>query len=258
MNRPLKPSEEIAVPKPERYPAISTIVKSLLATGVLLGFIVGGVCFTGKCRLPFAQYGDELTQKQIADRAAAFNALGPIHLVRVPEKEVPAAIESMLLSADAKRLLEADLAGQPYSDNIQEASPKGAPPLSGESRPSAHSSTSPQNVPADWAASRLGTGEGKHFEENRLSLAWISLWDTDAEDGDMVRIDSQGYSRTVLLKKRPVTLAVPVPADGIIKVTGIRDGEGGGITVGLASGTSEAVFPVMSEGQVLNLRVNLD
>ena len=92
---------------------------------------------------------------------------------------------------------------------------------------------------------------------NRLRLAWITLWDTDVEDGDVVRIDSQGYSRTVVLKKAPTTFAVPVPADGVIHVTGIRDGDGGGITVGLASGASKAVFPVMSEGQVLDLRVKV-
>jgi hypothetical protein len=92
---------------------------------------------------------------------------------------------------------------------------------------------------------------------NRLRLAWITLWDTDVEDGDVVRIDSQGYSRTVVLKKRPTTFAVPVPADGVIHVAGIRDGDGGGITVGLASGAYKAVFPVMSEGQVLDLRVKV-
>jgi hypothetical protein len=92
---------------------------------------------------------------------------------------------------------------------------------------------------------------------NRLRLAWVTLWDTDVEDGDVVRIDSQGYSRTVVLKKLPTTFAVPVPADGVIHVTGIRDGDGGGITVGLASGASKAVFPVMSEGQVLGLRVTV-
>jgi hypothetical protein len=91
-----------------------------------------------------------------------------------------------------------------------------------------------------------------------LRLAWVTLWDTDAEDGDVVRLDSEGYSRTVTLAKKPVTFAVPVPRDGIIKVTGIRDGEGGGITVGLASGASQAVFPIMSEGQTLGLKVSFD
>jgi hypothetical protein len=60
----------------------------------------------------------------------------------------------------------------------------------------------------------------------------------------------------VTLTKQPVRFAVPVPRDGVIKITGIRDGEGGGITVGLASGTSQAVFPIMSVGQTLDLKVS--
>jgi hypothetical protein len=92
----------------------------------------------------------------------------------------------------------------------------------------------------------------------RISLAWITLWDTDAEDGDVVRIDSGGYSRTVTLTKEPVTIAVPVPRNSIISVTGIRDGEGGGITVGLASGVSRAIFPIMSVGQTLGLKTQFN
>ncbi len=65
----------------------------------------------------------------------------------------------------------------------------------------------------------------------------------------VIRIDSQGYSRTVALAKAPITLAIPVPTNGIVNITGVRDGEGGGVTVGLASGASKAVFPIMSVGQ---------
>jgi hypothetical protein len=92
----------------------------------------------------------------------------------------------------------------------------------------------------------------------RLQLAWLTVWDTDAEDGDAVRIDSGGYSRTITLTKAPVTFAVPVPGDSILRVTGIRDGEGGGITVGLASGGSRAIFPIMSVGQALGLNVKFN
>lgn len=91
-----------------------------------------------------------------------------------------------------------------------------------------------------------------------VRLAWITLWDTDVEDGDVVRIQAQGYSRTVTLTKHGATFAIPVPAGGIVRVTGIRDGDGGGITVGLASGAAKAVFPIMSPGQTLELKVTLD
>jgi hypothetical protein len=62
----------------------------------------------------------------------------------------------------------------------------------------------------------------------------------------------------VRLTKKGDTFAVPVPADGIIKVTGVKDGDGGGITVGLASGETRAVFPIMSEGQELGLKVRMN
>jgi hypothetical protein len=88
-----------------------------------------------------------------------------------------------------------------------------------------------------------------------VRLVWVTLWDTDVEDGDIVRLDSQGYSRTVRLSKKGDTFAVPVPVDGVIKVTGISDGDGGGITVGVASGSERAIFPIMSEGQQLGLKV---
>ncbi len=92
----------------------------------------------------------------------------------------------------------------------------------------------------------------------RTRLAWVTLWDTDAEDGDVVRIESNGLSRTITLSKQPLTIAVPVPADSVIKVIGVRDGEGGGITVGFASGAARAVFPIMSVGQTLGLRVRFN
>lgn len=91
-----------------------------------------------------------------------------------------------------------------------------------------------------------------------VRLAWITLWDTDVQDGDVVRIQAQGYSRTVTLTKHGATFAIPLPTSGIVQVTGVRDGDGGGITVGLASGTARAVFPIMSPGQTLDLRVTLD
>ena len=103
-----------------------------------------------------------------------------------------------------------------------------------------------------------GMGLPSASRETPLRLAWITLWDTDVQDGDVVRIDSGGYSRTVTLTKRGETFAVPIPASGLITVSGIKDGDGGGITVGLASGADKAVFPIMSVGQSLGLRVTLE
>ena len=88
-------------------------------------------------------------------------------------------------------------------------------------------------------------------------LAWITLWDSDVEDGDAVRVECGGYARTVTLTKRGITFAVPVPPDGQIRLIGVRDGDGGGITVGLASGSAKVLLPIMSVGEVLNLNVRV-
>jgi len=91
-------------------------------------------------------------------------------------------------------------------------------------------------------------------DERPLRLAWITLWDTHAQDGDMVRVDSSGFSTTVTLSNTPITFAVPVPEQGVVNLTGIRDG-GGGITIGAMSGAQRVALPVMSVGQVLGVPV---
>jgi len=91
-------------------------------------------------------------------------------------------------------------------------------------------------------------------DERPVRLAWITLWDTHAQDGDMVRVDSSGFSTTVTLSNTPITFAVPVPEQGVVNLTGIRDG-GGGITIGAMSGGQRVALPVMSVGQVLGVPV---
>lgn len=50
-------------------------------------------------------------------------------------------------------------------------------------------------------------------------------------------------------------MAIPIARGVPIKLKGIRDGEGGGITVGMASGNAQATLPIMSTGQLLALKV---
>ncbi|MGB9152618.1 MAG: hypothetical protein WCD70_05975 [Alphaproteobacteria bacterium] len=208
----------------------------MLATGLLLTVVTTILYGSGVLPPPFVfHHGDDLSTQQMQERMTAFMALAPIPLNLVTADQVPEAIKSMNLSAGAKQSLMADLA-----KNDQESSAHA--PIADQSA----SAPTPTAQPTPEAAAA----------SDRLRLAWISLWDTDVEDGDAVQIESEGYMRTVVLKHEPITLAIPVPADGIVHVRGIRDGDGGGITVGLGSGTSVAVFPVMSEGQVLGLKVS--
>ena len=86
-------------------------------------------------------------------------------------------------------------------------------------------------------------------------LAWITLWDTHAEDGDILRFESDAaFPVEVKALNAPTTLAIPLPASGTVKVTGVVDG-GGGITIALKSGAAEIAWPTMQPGDSLDLPV---
>jgi hypothetical protein len=228
--------------KPEDQPAETPAAVSrgvwlptlLRATGAAALIAIAAVTYAhlagGGTGLSFTQgQKDAPSDAERQRRISAFAAQGALTLRSVEDANVSLALDTMELSPSNKRALLADVESPalPATEPLQSAqAPRLAPePLSARHTP--------------------------------LRLAWITLWDTDVEDGDVVRIDSQGYSRTVALTKRGVTFAVPVPTDGIITVTGINDGDGGGITVGLASGAAKAVFPIMSPGQSLGLSVTI-
>jgi hypothetical protein len=213
MHHPL-PFDKCAIAQPIKHTTGSVWLRSLLASGLLIGGIAVAVGVHGGAGLPVLfHHGDAVTALEAQERLNTFNALAPLPLLPVQDEDIDNAINTMHLPADARDSLLSDLAKRAV------------------------------NAPAP--ATR------------HVHLAWITLWDTDVEDGDVVRVDSMGYSRTVLLTKAPITFAVPVPIDGVVHVTGINDGDGGGITVGLASGASTAVFPIMSVDQSLGLKVRI-
>ena len=244
-------------PKAESEPKHSSsfllAIKSLLTTLILVAVVVIGMGLSGILDFSFlSRQSDNLSEAQRQERLNAFNALGTVHLLAIPEKDIPKAIESMQLSTAAKQGLQADLVRIPSSTS-DATDPKTETPSPSTTfqtvpNPSMKTATAPSPNPVMEVAPA---------KDDRIRLAWITVWDTDVEDGDVVRIDSQGYSLTIVLKKQPITFAVPVPTSGVINVIGIRDGDGGGITVGLASGASKAVFPIMSVGQILGLKVTM-
>jgi hypothetical protein len=230
----MKAQDETAHKSPQGsaqpHPTGSVIARALLASAAVIAVIAASLHLgSGGASWPLHGSGDAVSQANAELRAEQFATLAPLPLSLVPTSESAVALDSMQLEPSAKATLAESLAAPPSAARTA---------VSSGSVPSAAVTASASPEP--------------------LRLAWVTLWDTDAEDGDVVRLDSEGYSRTVTLAKKPVTFAVPVPRDSIIKVTGIRDGEGGGITVGLASGASQAVFPIMSVGQTLGLKVSFD
>jgi len=225
----------------------------------LVGLVGGTLYITSGSGLWFQrQPGDHVSEAEKQGRLTAFAALGTMPLARVPEGEMSVALQSMQLTTEAKQTLLSDLGhAAKASSTSRPGNTRSPSPSADPSLASGQVKTQP-SVPADQMRSGpLATPEAMPRVDDQLRLAWVTFWDTDAEDGDVVRIDSQGYSRTITLTKQPVTFAIPVPPSGVVNVTGIRDGEGGGITVGLASGQWKAEFPIMSEGQVLGLKVRV-
>jgi hypothetical protein len=218
-------------------PLPTVVCAILVGAGIAIGGGVYAHFTTGADIWTAPSQTDRLSDAENQQRQRAFEALGPLTLQVIPIADVSSAVDGMRLTTAEKDALLREARGA--------AAPAEVAPAPAEAAPASN----PEPTRAPQAASA---------EKSPLRLAWITLWDTDVQDGDVVRIDSQGYSRTITLTKRGATFAVPVPADGIVTVTGIKDGDGGGITVGLASGAAKAVFPIMSTGQSLGLRVTID
>lgn len=88
-----------------------------------------------------------------------------------------------------------------------------------------------------------------------VRLAWVQIWDTHAEDGDIVRFDTPGTAPVqVMAYNTPTTIAIPYPPNGRVMVTGITDG-GGGITIAVRSGAQEIAWPTMAPGDQFGLPV---
>jgi hypothetical protein len=207
--------------------ALSLLGKALPPTVLLVGMVAASSFALSQGSV---RSSDDVSPAQAQLRLEAFHALDSMIASNVASADVERALQGMQLSPAAMQSLRADL----------------------------RTDTKASTASADANPATPAVQPAVQPQAQRLQLVWIRLWDTDAEDGDVVRIDSAGYSRTVRLTKHGDTFAVPVSPDGIVRVTGIKDGDGGGITVGLASGSSQAVFPIMSEGQVLGLRVRVE
>lgn len=85
-----------------------------------------------------------------------------------------------------------------------------------------------------------------------LRLVNVTLWDTHAEDGDVVALVSAGYRREVAITNTPQTITIPVDGAAQVQLIGVRDG-GGGITLGVRGVDQQVLMPIMSEGQTLVL-----
>jgi hypothetical protein len=89
----------------------------------------------------------------------------------------------------------------------------------------------------------------------KTSLVWVTLWDDMSEDGDVVALSSEGIRTVVTLKNAQTRIALPRPSAGVIDMEGVTDGAGGGITVGIMSGSTPVEVSPMQPGQVIGIPV---
>ncbi|MDR3533234.1 MAG: hypothetical protein P4L90_22085 [Rhodopila sp.] len=91
--------------------------------------------------------------------------------------------------------------------------------------------------------------------QGRIRLGWISLYDSDTEDGDVVDIVSMGLRHTMTLTKTPVAVAIPIPADGKMRLVATDEGRGGGVTVGILTHRGPWALPPMRVGDAILVTV---
>ncbi|MGO4326255.1 hypothetical protein AB4Z48_11745 [Cupriavidus sp. 2TAF22] len=232
-------------PLPTRLPR-TLASATLLAALVMMAALAGSGQF-GRLSPAFLLHDvDHLSSAQQQARLEAFNAVTALPVAAVEPKDEETALAGMRLSAIAREALTADLHERPIE--AAAASPKPATGTGSSVTPQAQG---PETVPHPAPVSTVRpVAPARH----PTRLIWLTLWDTDDEDGDVVRIQSQGYSRVVTLTRQPMTFAVPAASSGVVNIAGMRDGEGGGITVGVASGASRVTLPIMSVGQTIGLR----
>jgi len=170
---------------------------------------------------------DQVSPAQAQQRQEAFEHMAPLQLKAIAPAEQDARLAEMQLPPAAQASLK-----QVLQTSTQDASAA----AQGSPGPAAQSQAAPN--------------------PSAVRLVELVLWDSDAPDGDIVRVVSGGYSRDVVLQKQPLLLAVPVQGSTPIQIVGVHDG-GGGITLGVKGGSQSVMAPVLSVGQTIALPIAL-
>src|ERR1044072_1995874 len=68
--------------------------------------------------------------------------------------------------------------------------------------------------------------------EGAVRLAGVILWNRRKEAGEVVEVSAATFSQTLTIMHKPVTFFLPVQPGGGVSIKAVRDGGGGGVTLG--------------------------
>jgi hypothetical protein len=91
--------------------------------------------------------------------------------------------------------------------------------------------------------------------EGRLRVGALFLWDTLDQDADAVRVSGAGYGQEIVITHERKMIYVPYVPGSSVTITPIRDGGGGGVTLGVSTTLGPVPLPHLVVGQSLEIPV---
>jgi hypothetical protein len=89
--------------------------------------------------------------------------------------------------------------------------------------------------------------------DGSVRLAAVTLWDTVDEDGDTVDVAAAGFTQRLVIMHKPVTFFLPVQPGGSVVIKAVRDGGGGGVTLGVSTVLGPYRLPPLAVGQAVEI-----
>jgi hypothetical protein len=118
-------------------------------------------------------------------------------------------------------------------------------------------SAAPTPSPLPRVLPTLTPGLRRAILDGSSTFFMIYVFDTCDQDGDVVDIlvGGERYA-TIPLTHHGATLSIPIPhGSGLdVAVRAVRDGEGGGVTLGCRTSTGDFLTGALPEGQIVPLR----
>jgi hypothetical protein len=214
----LEPSQKPILKEKGKKPTSSKFKFYLIAATLIAGMGFGMTTLWNPAS------SDNISDARKSELIYEFSKLKSIDAERVLDQDTDKALDTMNLPPDQKQLLKTALLS----------------PSAKTTLPTIDEKSSQKMTP---------------LQADSTGLVWVSLWDFASPDGDVVHVSSAGYEMDISLQKLQNKIAIPIDATRTVKLTGVHDG-GGGITLGIESGSTSVFMPVLKEGQLLTLPVS--